>query len=182
MHPDAELAAEAALEAQAQKGQAGFWKMHDAPLREPGVDGGAQATGARRVRREARARHGEVGGGARRHTHKAAIEADQKAAEAAGIGGTPGFLINGYVLSGAQPYARFRQLVRARAAGSGEARASRREVVWYSARDAHARGLVLDRGRSRCALAPRAGTAPSSASTTSASRRGATRDVHDRRR
>jgi predicted DsbA family dithiol-disulfide isomerase len=45
------------------------------------------------------------------HTHKAAIEADQKAAEAADISGTPSFVINGYAISGAQPYTKFRQLV-----------------------------------------------------------------------
>jgi predicted DsbA family dithiol-disulfide isomerase len=45
------------------------------------------------------------------HTHKGAIEADQAAAQAADINGTPSFVINGYVLSGAQPYARFRQIV-----------------------------------------------------------------------
>ena len=66
MHPDAELAAEAALEAQAQKGQAGFWKMHDLLFANQEARRWAQAAGARRVRGAARARHDEVGGRARR--------------------------------------------------------------------------------------------------------------------
>jgi protein-disulfide isomerase len=110
MHPDAELAAEAALEAQAQKGQAGFWKMHallfahqkDGGLKRPALDGYARELQLDMTKWDA-ALEG--------HTHRGAIEADQAAAQAAGIGGTPGFVINGYVLSGAQPYARFRQIV-----------------------------------------------------------------------
>ncbi len=110
MHPDAELAAEAALEAQAQKGQAGFWKMHDllfahqkdGGLKRPALDGYATTLGLD-MTKWAAALDG--------HTHQAAIEADQKAADAASISGTPSFLVNGYELSGAQPYAKFRQLV-----------------------------------------------------------------------
>jgi predicted DsbA family dithiol-disulfide isomerase len=44
--------------------------------------------------------------------HRAEIEADTKIAEAAGLGGTPAFAINGYKLSGAQPLSRFKKIVR----------------------------------------------------------------------
>ena len=93
IHPDAQLAAEAALEAQAQKGQAGFWKMHALLFANQGVDGALQ--------REA------LDG----HTHKDAIDADVKAADAAGVQGAPAFFINGYFLDGAMPYKSFQRLV-----------------------------------------------------------------------
>ena len=43
--------------------------------------------------------------------HKAAVDADMAAAQAAGINGTPGFVINGEILSGAQPYEAFQAAV-----------------------------------------------------------------------
>jgi protein-disulfide isomerase len=125
MHPDAQLAAEAALEAEAQKGQAGFWKMHkllfahqkDGGLKRAALDGYAAEIGLDMTKWSA---------ALEAHTHKAAVEADQAAAQAADISGTPSFLINGYALSGAQPYARFRQLVeRALAEGAKPAAAAK---------------------------------------------------------
>jgi predicted DsbA family dithiol-disulfide isomerase len=44
-------------------------------------------------------------------THQAAVEADAYLAKQADINGTPAFVINGYFLSGAQPYAAFKRLV-----------------------------------------------------------------------
>jgi predicted DsbA family dithiol-disulfide isomerase len=44
-------------------------------------------------------------------THRAAVEADAKVGDDANIHGTPSFLINGYFISGAQPYPRFRRLI-----------------------------------------------------------------------
>jgi protein-disulfide isomerase len=111
MHPDAQLAAEASLEAQAQKGEGGFWKMHDllfanqqtdGGLKRPALDGYASKLGLD-MKKWAAALDG--------HTHKAEIEADQKAADDAKITGTPTFAINGYVISGAQPYAKFRRVI-----------------------------------------------------------------------
>jgi predicted DsbA family dithiol-disulfide isomerase len=43
--------------------------------------------------------------------HKADVDADAKAANDAGISGTPAFVINGYFLSGAQPYPKFKKLI-----------------------------------------------------------------------
>ncbi len=111
MHPDAELAAEAALEAQAQKGQAAFWKMHDLLFANQGVDGALQRAALDGYAKEMGLDMTKWAAALDGHTHQAAIEADQKAAEAGDIGGTPSFVINGYSLSGAQPYAKFRQLV-----------------------------------------------------------------------
>jgi len=111
IHPDAQLAAEAALEAQAQKGQAGFWKMHallfanqgvDGALQREALDGYAKALGLD-MKKWAAALDG--------HTHKDAIDADVKAADAAGVQGAPAFFINGYFLDGAMPYKSFQRLV-----------------------------------------------------------------------
>jgi protein-disulfide isomerase len=119
MHPDAELAAEAALEAQAQQGQAGFWKMHDllfahqkdGELARAALDGYASQLGLD-MTKWAAALDG--------HAHKAQVDTDKAAADAAKFEGTPAFAINGYVVSGAQPYARFRQLVERALAEGGK--------------------------------------------------------------
>ena len=42
------------------------------------------------------------------HKHKAQIDADAAVASQASINGTPAFAINGYFISGAQPYAAFK--------------------------------------------------------------------------
>lgn len=39
------------------------------------------------------------------------IEADQKAGQSAGINGTPGFIINGQIISGAQPFEKFQAVI-----------------------------------------------------------------------
>jgi predicted DsbA family dithiol-disulfide isomerase len=44
--------------------------------------------------------------------HDALIDEDRAAAEQAGINGTPAFVVNGYLLSGAQPLGAFRRVVR----------------------------------------------------------------------
>ncbi|MBI5754569.1 DsbA family protein [Candidatus Peregrinibacteria bacterium] len=43
--------------------------------------------------------------------YKDEIAADQKAGEDAGISGTPGFIINGQVISGAQPFSKFQPII-----------------------------------------------------------------------
>ena len=45
------------------------------------------------------------------NTHKAQVDADSKAGDDAGISGTPAFVINGYFLSGAQPFPKFKKLI-----------------------------------------------------------------------
>jgi protein-disulfide isomerase len=108
-HKDAPLAAEAAQEAFAQKGNAGFWKFHDKLFE-------GQEQGLGRERLEAVAT--EVGLDMEKfksaldsHKHKAKIDADAKAGNDAEINGTPGFVINGYFLSGAQPAPAFKKLI-----------------------------------------------------------------------
>jgi protein-disulfide isomerase len=111
-HQDAPLAAEAAMEAFAQKGNAGFWKMHDLlfagqstpdGLKRPALEGYAQQIGLDMTRFRAALDD---------HRHHAAITKDETIAKTAGISGTPSFVINGYFVSGAQPLSAFKKVVK----------------------------------------------------------------------
>ncbi len=107
-HANAQLAAEAAREAFAQKGNAGFWQMHDKLFADP----------SRLERADLEAYAKEIGLDATKfaaaldaHTHAAAVRADDALGATFGIAGTPSFLINDYALVGAQPYDAFEKLV-----------------------------------------------------------------------
>ncbi len=108
-HKDARPAAAAALEAFAQKGNKGFWAMHkllfesQKNLKRADLEGYASRIGLDVARFKKALDDG-------RHDKK--IKADEDIAKAAGIRGTPGTVINGYFLSGAQPLARFKQVIR----------------------------------------------------------------------
>lgn len=108
MHPDAPLAAEAAREVFAQKGNAGYWKLRAAlfaaksVLGRPVLEEQAKKLGVDLVKFNA---------ALDTHVHKAAVDADASAAAAAHITGTPTILIDEYLLSGAQPLAKFRRLI-----------------------------------------------------------------------
>jgi protein-disulfide isomerase len=110
-HSHAMAAAEAVMEAFAQKGAAGFWKMHDLVLENQGGAGQSRAAleqyaatvGLDLVRFRA-----ALDGG----VHRAAILADAKVGLDAGLDVTPGFVINGYRISGAQPTSRFKKVIR----------------------------------------------------------------------
>jgi protein-disulfide isomerase len=107
-HNHAHLAAEASIEAFAQKGNTGFWKLHalmyenQKDLSRPALDGFAKQLGLD-MQKWATALDGGV--------HKAAVDQDSKLGTDAGVQGTPAFFINGYFVSGAQPFAKFRRVV-----------------------------------------------------------------------
>ncbi|MDB4938413.1 MAG: Periplasmic thiol:disulfide interchange protein DsbA [Labilithrix sp.] len=110
-HTDAPLAAEAAREAFVQKGNDGFSKMRELlfkgqkaqdGLKRDALDGYAKTIGLD-TQKFAKALDDR--------THQAAVEADKKAANDAGINGTPAFTIGPYYLSGAQPLPKFKKLV-----------------------------------------------------------------------
>jgi protein-disulfide isomerase/serine/threonine protein kinase len=108
MHPDAALAAEIAREALAERGPDGFWKMHDKLF-----------SNQQHLKREDLDRYGSelsldpkrLGRALDGHTHKQAVDADDKIGTDIGMSGTPGFLINSYYLSGAQPLPKFKKLI-----------------------------------------------------------------------
>jgi len=113
-HADAKPAARAAREAQAQGGDRAFWQLHDrllserARLSRADLDSEARTLGLNMVRWSASL---DAGG------HQAEIDADLHAAEALGVDGTPTFLVvpsgsaSGYVIVGAQPFAKFHKLI-----------------------------------------------------------------------
>jgi protein-disulfide isomerase len=111
IHPDAALAAEAAAEAWKQKGSAGFWKMHDLLLERQQATDGLKQEALEKYAQEIGLDLGTFRSALADHVHQADVAADARAAEAAGISGTPAFLINGYFVSGAQPLAKFRKII-----------------------------------------------------------------------
>jgi protein-disulfide isomerase len=91
-HAHAMPAAEAAREVRAQRGDAAFWRFHDALFEHRGELTPAVFEAL-----------------ADDHRHVAAIRADMAAIQATGVRfGTPAFFINGHFLAGARPVAEFR--------------------------------------------------------------------------
>ena len=114
MHQDAPLAAEAGREAFAQKGPSAFWAIHDKmfnnqqKLKRDDLDGYAKELNLNMDKWRA---------ALDASSHASEIEADKKAGNDDGIGGTPAFIItpanasSGYFINGAQPYTKFRKLI-----------------------------------------------------------------------
>jgi protein-disulfide isomerase len=111
IHPDAEIAAEASAEAFHQKGNAAFWKMHDLLFEGQSQPDGLARSTIERYAAQVGLNPAKLAAALDGHTHEAEIEHDVQIAKAAKIEGTPGFVINGYFLAGAQPLAKFRRVV-----------------------------------------------------------------------
>jgi protein-disulfide isomerase len=128
-HQNATGAAEAALEAYAQRGDEGFWRMHDVlfenqrALTRPQLEQYAQQQGLDMTRFRAALDN---------HTHQAAIERDKQAAAQIGARGTPAFFINGRQLMGAQPAEAFNTVIddEIRRANAAVAQGTRRNQVY----------------------------------------------------
>ncbi len=107
-HQNALPAALAAEEGRAQKGDAGFWAMHDALFDSaPALDAAAlERAGAAAGLDVAKLRAALA-----QKTHEARIRRDQQLVTGLGATGTPAFFINGRKLSGAQPFDSFRAVV-----------------------------------------------------------------------
>jgi len=107
-HSQAMLAHEAAAEAFRQGGNPKFWAMYDLIF--------ADQKNLDRQTLEAHARSLGLNMGAFRSAldsgrHKKAIDEDIEISEGVDIHGTPGFVINGYFLSGAQPFVEFKKVI-----------------------------------------------------------------------
>lgn len=107
-HPDAQFAAEAAREARRQKGNAGFWAMQKKLYANQG----------KLKREDLRVYAKEIGLDLAKYDaamtfrdHRLAVDRDARVAEVAGINAAPGFVINGYFISGAQPASKFRKAI-----------------------------------------------------------------------
>jgi protein-disulfide isomerase len=107
-HNRAEPAAQVALEVRAEKGDKGFWEIHDKLFENQkdlsdeaivklGAEVGASADKLKKAMSD--------------HTHKKAIDADSDLAEDFQANGTPHFFVNGRRLVGAQPQEKFEKII-----------------------------------------------------------------------
>jgi len=112
MHPDAKLAAEAAMEAFRQKGDRGFWAMHALLFAAQGQSGGLARPALDGYAAQLGLNVADFAAALDSHEHRARVEADSDVANAAGLSGTPAFVINGYYVSGAQGLHTFEKTVR----------------------------------------------------------------------
>jgi protein-disulfide isomerase len=111
MHPEAPLAAQAAQEAFKQKGPDAFWKMHDLLYQNQKTPDGLKREALDKYAQQLNLDMGKWKTALDNQTHKAEVDADAKMGNDIGISGTPAFVINGYFISGAQPYPKFRKLI-----------------------------------------------------------------------
>jgi protein-disulfide isomerase len=108
-HQDAPLAAEAAQEVFVQAGNKGFWKYHEklfanqSAIKRPDLEKYAEELGIDMAKFKAALDN---------RTHKATVDKDVEAAKQAGVSGTPAFTVNGYFVSGAQPFPAFNKVIK----------------------------------------------------------------------
>ncbi len=108
-HDHASLAAQAAMEAFAQGGNSAFWQMHTRLYaNQRALERADLERYATELRLNLPRFRRALGAG----THLPAINTDQAIATLFGVDGTPGFMINGRQLMGAQPFDAFETIVR----------------------------------------------------------------------
>ena len=107
-HPNAKPAAEAAMGVFALKGNDAFWKFHDTAFKNQSAlspasyETWAQAAGVDL---------GKFKAGIAAHTWADKVDKDDAIATQVGVNGTPAAFINGVLVSGAQPYDKFKAVV-----------------------------------------------------------------------
>jgi protein-disulfide isomerase len=111
MHANAELAAEAASEARRQKGNQGFWAIHDRLLANQATPGGLERAALETYARQIGLDMAAFNDALDRRVHAAEVTMDAKAARAVDIDGTPAFVVGGYLLEGAQPFTKFKRII-----------------------------------------------------------------------
>jgi protein-disulfide isomerase len=113
-HPAAGPAAEAAMEVRAEKGDKGFWDVHDKFFGDQKdlVNGQAPNLDAIvKMAAETGASADKIKKAVSDQTHKKEIDADQDLSEDFQASGTPHFFVNGRRLVGAQPQEKFEKIV-----------------------------------------------------------------------
>jgi len=107
-HPNAMVAAEASMEAFAQRGPVGFWQMHDLLFEnQRDLERASLETYAAQIGLDVGRFRLALDG----HVHQAAIQADMALAARIGARGTPTFFVNGRSLVGAQPFESFQDAI-----------------------------------------------------------------------
>ena len=112
IHEDAELAAEASLEAFHQDDNPGFWQFHDHIFQAPHDPNALKPDALEQTALKLGFDRAGFSNALKQHIHQARVRADVRTAIQAEIYGTPTFLINGYLVSGAQPYATLKKIVK----------------------------------------------------------------------
>lgn len=110
-HENARPAAQAAREAFAQKGQAGFWKMHQLLF---AFDSETPALGESDILSHTKAlglSEEKMQKALTDLTHDAAIDAEIELAKGLGIRGTPAYVVDGYLVTGLKPQRHFERLI-----------------------------------------------------------------------
>jgi protein-disulfide isomerase len=113
-HPAATPAAEAAMEVRAEKGDKGFWDVHDKFFaaqkdlmngKDPNIDAIVK------IASDAGGSADKVKAAITGQTHKKEIDADNELSQDFQASGTPHFFINGRRLVGAQPVEKFEKII-----------------------------------------------------------------------
>jgi protein-disulfide isomerase len=113
-HPAAGPAAEAAMEVRAEKGDKGFWDVHDRFFGDQKdlVNGqAANVDSIVKMASETGASADKIKKAVTDQTHKKEIDADQDLSEDFQASGTPHFFVNGRRLVGAQPQEKFEKII-----------------------------------------------------------------------
>jgi len=110
-HQDAPLAAQAAREAYIQKGNAGYWKFHEKAFEAAGTPDGIKRPGLEKIAQEIGLDMDKFKQALDSGKNKARSDKDAEIANKAGVSGTPSFVINGYYVSGAQPFGAFKKVI-----------------------------------------------------------------------
>ena len=111
MHKNAPLASEASQEAFAQKGNSGFWAYHGILFKNVGTPDSLLRPALEKYAEEQGLDMNRFKKALDANTHKPHVDSDSATADKAGISGTPAFVINGYFISGAQPFSKFKKLI-----------------------------------------------------------------------
>jgi protein-disulfide isomerase len=112
-HPFAQMAAEASVEAFKQKGDLGFWRFASRLFEAQKIGGGLDRAVIEQVAGEAGLDVQKLSAALDARTHWKAVVADLELSERLKIGGTPGFVVGDYFISGAQPFAKFKRHIHA---------------------------------------------------------------------
>ena len=118
IHSNAQKAAEAARCVREQKGDDGFWKMHN-KLFENQQD--LSIENYKKWARELGVSGSKFDSCLDEGKYESSVQKDSTYGQSLGVQGTPAFFINGQLVSGAQPYSVFEQVIEAELSGSAQA-------------------------------------------------------------
>jgi len=110
-HPHAQMASEAAVEAFKQKGDTGFWQFSSRLFEAQAAGTSLDRAVIERAAGEAGIDVAKLSAALDARTHWKAMMADVELAERLKITGTPGFVVNDYFVSGAQPFSKFKRFI-----------------------------------------------------------------------